>query len=179
MTLREDLRAALPGRVATVGVGNPDLGDDGAGVRLAEALAARGVPDVLAAERTPERWLGRLAGERFEAILFLDAVDAGLPAGDVLLMDAATIQARFPQVSTHRLSLGVLARLLETEGGTRVVLLGIQPASLALGAGLSTAVGRTLQSLADLLTDVLVSRRSPTADLGPRTSDLGHRGAHP
>ncbi|MFB3818059.1 MAG: hydrogenase maturation protease, partial [Candidatus Methylomirabilales bacterium] len=163
MSLREDLQAALRGRVAVVGIGNPDLGDDAAGVRLAEALAARGLPDVLAAERTPEHWAGQLMHGRFDSILLLDAVDAGLPAGDVLLMDATRIQARFPQISTHRLSLGLLARLLEGQGTGRVRLLGIQPASLAPGAGLSPAVRATVH----LLTDLLRSLLTPHAGPGP------------
>jgi Ni,Fe-hydrogenase maturation factor len=37
--LRQQLEACFQGRVCLVGVGNPDLGDDGLGVRLAEEVA--------------------------------------------------------------------------------------------------------------------------------------------
>jgi hydrogenase maturation protease len=128
------LQAVLEGRVAVVGVGNPDLGDDGAGLALAQALARRGAADVHVGERTPERWMGRLRQEGFRTVLFLDAVDAGRAPGDVVLLDATGVEARFPQVSTHRISLGSLARLLEADGGVRVLLLGLQPRSLAPGS---------------------------------------------
>lgn len=153
MDLADDLRRTLTGRVAVVGIGNPDLGDDGAGVRLAERLAARGVPDVIAAERTPERWLPLLARAGYDRVLFLDAVDAGAEPGAVLLLEAAEAASRFPQCSTHKLSVGTLARLLQGSGGPPALLLGVQPASLAPGSGLSAVVERSLDLLADLLTD--------------------------
>jgi hydrogenase maturation protease len=156
MNLAEELRSRLMGRVAVVGVGNPDLGDDGAGLRLAERLAAHGVPDVTLAGRSPERWLGRLGRARVDRVLFLDAVDAGTAPGAILLMDAAQTVARFPQVSTHTLSLGTLARLLEADGIPGVSLLGIQPASLRSGAGLSAPVETTVGILADLLRNLLL-----------------------
>jgi hydrogenase maturation protease len=172
--LRQDLETALRGRVAFVGVGNPDLGDDGAGVCLAEALAARGTPGVLMGERTPERWLGRLGEGRFDAVLFLDAVDAGRPAGDVLLLDATAVEARFPQVSTHRISLGTLARVLEAEVGGPVRLLGIQPHSLAPGRRLSPPVQQTVSALADLLIQVgrFEVRGAEVHNLEPGTLNL-------
>lgn len=160
MDLREELRRALAGHVAVVGVGNPDLGDDGAGVCVAEALAEQGMPDVYIGERSPERWLGRLAGGAYHSVLFVDVVEAGRPAGDVVLLDAAQVRARFPQVSTHRLTIGTLARLLET-AGVRILLLGIQPGSLALGAGLSAPVQTTVAALVDLFTDLDIGPRAP------------------
>jgi hydrogenase maturation protease len=155
MELAEELRRRLTGRVAVVGVGNPDLGDDGAGVRLAERLAARGLPDVLAAGSTPERWLARLARDGYRHVLFLDAVDAGAEPGAVLWADAASAASRFPQLSTHKLSLGTLARLLAADGGPDASLLGIQVARLAPGTGLSPTVETTVRILTDLLSDLL------------------------
>lgn len=157
MDLADDLRTRLTGRVAVVGIGNPDLGDDGAGCRLAEALAARGVPEVLVAERTPERLLGPLRRGGYDRILFLDAVEIGAPPGAAGLLEGTGLAARHPQLSTHKLSLGTLARLLEAEAGPRVLLLGIQPGSLRPGAGLSEAVAVTVGLLADLLADLLPS----------------------
>jgi hypothetical protein len=72
----------------------------------------------------------------------------------VLLLDAAEAESRFPQLSTHKLSLGTLARLLEAEGGGRVLLLGIQAARLTPGAGLSAPVETTVQLLVDLLSNL-------------------------
>jgi hydrogenase maturation protease len=127
-------------------------------------------------ERTPERWLGRLGGGRFDAVLFLDAVDAGRAPGDVVLLDASAVEARFPQVSTHRISLGTLARLLEAEVAGPVRLLGIQPQSLAPGRRLSLPVARTVRALADLV--ILAGRfavRASAAGPGPQAPDLAPR----
>ena len=44
-----------------MGVGNADYGDDALGVHLAEALVEAGVPDVIVAGNSPERYLGRVA----------------------------------------------------------------------------------------------------------------------
>ena len=149
--LPEVLRA-LEGPVCWVGLGNPDLGDDGLGVRLAEAMAERGHPRVVLAGTTPERWIETLAAGGTARVVFLDAVEFGGEPGSVVWMEAGDLEARYPQVSTHKLSLGMLARLLEARG-VRVSLLGVKPQSLRPGAGLSEPVRRTVGLLAGLLDD--------------------------
>ena len=86
--------------------------------------------------------------------MFLDAVDVGAEPGSTVLLDSRAIATRFPQVSTHRLSLGFLAQCLEQLGVTRVWLLGVQPASLRPGTGLSPAVDRARAMLQALLVGV-------------------------
>ena len=68
--LREQIQSSLRGRVCFMGLGNVDGGDDGFGVRLAEALARAGVPDVVIAGTAPERLAGRCAGRQGSTILF-------------------------------------------------------------------------------------------------------------
>jgi hydrogenase maturation protease len=150
--LPEVLRA-LEGPVCWVGLGNADLGDDGVGVRLAEALARGGARAVVAG-LAPERWIETLTGGGFARVVFLDAVEFAGEPGAVVWMEAGDLAARYPQVSTHRLSLGMLARMLE-DRGVRVSLLGVKPLSLKPGAGLSEPVRRTLELLAGMLTDAL------------------------
>ncbi len=162
-TLRDELCANLRGRVALVGIGNPDRGDDGFGVRLADAMRDLGYPDAIVAERTPERWIDRLVRGGFQTILFLDAVEMRGVPGHVVFLDAAQIAARHPQISTHKLSLGTLARLIEAERAARVFLLGVQPQSVAYAPGLSAPVGAALDTLRDLLADVLIGKTEPLA----------------
>lgn len=164
--LRDQLREIFQGRVCLVGVGNVALGDDGLGGRLAENLMVRPRADfpasagfgrsgfgfeVLNAGTTPERWLEQLAGGGFDHVVFVDAVEFGARAGAVVLLDAGQMASRFPQVSTHKISLGALARLLEASGTTRVWLMGVQPATLRAGEGLSEPVRRTLGLLRQLI----------------------------
>jgi len=149
--LHHELERCLRGRICFMGLGNVDYGDDGFGVRLAEELIASGVPDVIIAGRVPDRWIVRAAG--FDHIVFLDAVEFGRKPGAVVLLDSAQIAARFPQISTHKISLGVLAQWAEAGGTTKAWLLGVQPESLRPQPQLTPTVRKTLELLCDLLTD--------------------------
>jgi len=153
--LRTTLQETLTGRTAFVGMGNVDLGDDGFGVRLAEALAAGGLADVLVAHTVPENHMVTLARAGFDDVVFLDAVNVGAEPGSVVFLDSGELKNQFPQVSTHKFALGTWARLIEAEGSTRVWLLGIQPASLRQGASLSEPVETTLEILKVLLPETL------------------------
>jgi hydrogenase 3 maturation protease len=137
-----------------MGLGNIDYGDDGLGVRLAEKLAAAGVPDVIVAGTMPERFIDSATADNFEYLLFLDAVEFGAQAGSVVFLNAEEMAARFPQISTHKISLGLMAKLVEEKGRTRARLLGIQPESLRSTGELSPAVKETLDLLSELIVDL-------------------------
>jgi hydrogenase maturation protease len=100
---------------------------------------------------TPERWISRVADQGYDHVIFLDAVEFGGTPGSAVLLDSDQMTARFPQASTHKLSLGLLAKLAETNGTTKAWLLGVQPDSLRPGVGLTPAVRATLELLLDLL----------------------------
>ena len=154
--LKEELRDAMAGRTAFVGIGNTDLGDDALGVRLAETLQRAGVSTAVVAGTVPENIAGVLARGGYDNVVFLDAVDFGAAPGSVVLMSAAEIQSRFPQVSTHKISLGMTARVIESESRTKVWLLGVQPQSLRTGSEMSESVRQTLKLLAGLMKEVLL-----------------------
>jgi hydrogenase maturation protease len=159
LDLRQQLYQILQGRVCLVGVGNVELGDDGFGMRLAEALRdwrlAIGDWRVVAARCEPERHLGELTDSGFDTVLFLDAVEFGAEPGAVVLLNSSEMAARFPQISTHKLSLGLLAKMIETSGASKCWLLGAQPASLRQGAGLSSAIQTTLEILEGWLAELM------------------------
>ena len=186
--LREQLSCILQGHACLVGVGNVDAGDDGAGVRLAEAVAEAEIrspkseirnpgPDLLLAGLEPERHLGRLTTGDFDHVVFFDAVDCGAEPGAVVLLNAGEMASRFPQVSTHRLSLGLLGGLIQVEGRTRSWLLGIQPGTLRRGNRLSDAAQTGVDTLAELLRDLIAARHpSPAGERG-RSCPLAPGGA--
>jgi hydrogenase maturation protease len=155
------IEEALTGKTGFVGIGNTALGDDGFGVRLAQALAASGVPDVIIAGTVPENHIPTLIDGRFDNLIFVDAVDTGAGAGSVVFLNADDIKGRFPQVSTHKFSLGSLARLIEMESSARVWLLGVQPATLREETGLSDAARTTLELLHRILLE-RIPRRTRT-----------------
>ena len=196
--LHEQLQSRLQGRVCVVGVGNVDAGDDAFGVRLAEELLERsegrrtkgGIPHdsladdiamvaprtshlapdcfVIIAGMTPERFVGRLIDAGYDHVIFLDAVDSGGAPGSAVFLDSSQMAARFPQVSTHKISLGLLARCLEANGATRACLLGVQPQSLKPGADLTPAIQTTLHLLAGVLSETLRCDARPPALPGPQ-----------
>lgn len=155
MDLRQQLGEVLCGRVCVMGLGNVEYGDDGVGIHLAAGLIAAGIPHVINAGNTPERHLGRMADAKFDRVLFIDAVDVGAEPGSTVLLDAGEISARSPQVSTHKISLGLLARWAEENGVGEAWLLGVQPESTRPADRLSQSVQTTLDVLAELLQDVL------------------------
>lgn len=160
--LGQRLRHTLRGRVCVMGVGNVDYGDDGFGVYLAEELAAAGVPDVLIAATTPEHYLEQIVEKGFDNLLIVDATDFGEEPGTVAFLNAGDIQTAFPQISTHKISLGVLAKVLE-EAGTRVWLLAVQPESLAPGQQMSLTMQASLEIVHELLREVRITQEKRAA----------------
>jgi hydrogenase 3 maturation protease len=142
-----------------MGVGSTDYGDDGFGIRLAEKLAVKlanrpNAPVVIDAGTMPERYTGRIADEAYDSLTFLDAVDFGGEPGDVLVANSEEMASRFPQISTHKISLGMLANWIESSGVTKAWLIGVQPESLRMGRGISPTVQDSLDILEELLSDI-------------------------
>jgi hydrogenase maturation protease len=130
--LRHQLIAFRHQPTLWVGVGSDSYGDDAAGLDLAQRLAESGIPHVVSAGTNPERWVATAQLGSFSHVVFLDAVELGAQPGSVVFLTADEIAARFPQVSTHKISLGLLARYVESQSAARAWLLGIQPQSLRL-----------------------------------------------
>jgi len=153
--LRAQLVSSLHGRVCFMGLGGVDGGDDGFGVRLAQGLSRAGVPNVVIAGTAPERLVGRWANEGFDHLVFLDAADFGAAPGSVVFLNSGQMAARFPQISTHHISLGTLARYVESGGHAKAWLLGAQPESLKLSRALSPAIETTLAILTGLVASLM------------------------
>ncbi len=149
--LREQLQGCFQGRVCLMGLGSLDYGDDGFGVRLAEKLIEAGMADVVIARTTPDRCLGGVVEAGFDHLVFLDAVEFGDTPGSVVFLGTEEIVARLPQISTHNISVGLLAKWVEANGNTRVWLLGVQPESLKPATSLTPKVQTTLDVLRNLL----------------------------
>ncbi len=145
-----ELAECFRGRVCLAGLGQLGRGDDAFGVHLAQRLArleARPGVRVLAAGTDLESCAHRFLSGEDDHVIFLDAVAAGQPPGAVIWMGGADLQDRFPAVSTHRLSLGLLARVIEDGRATRCWLLGIEPATVSYGAALSPMVAGVFEEL--------------------------------
>ena len=160
--LREQMGHCFQGRVCLMGIGSADLGDDGFGVTLADAITERLIrsghaslaQNVINAGTEPERMIGSVTGRHFDHLVFLDAVEFGGEPGSVIFLDANEIASRFPQISTHKVSIGLLAKCITARGGTCVWLLGVQPASLKPVDGLSAPVRKARDILEEMLCDI-------------------------
>ncbi|SPE59791.1 Hydrogenase 3 maturation peptidase Hycl, Aspartic peptidase, MEROPS family A31 [Verrucomicrobia bacterium] len=158
--LRDQLLRCFQGRVCLMGLGNVDYGDDGFGVRLAERLQ-RGIGSksgnvrIMMAGDAPERFLGRCADESHDHLMFLDAVEFGGEPGAVVFLNSNEVAECFPQISTHKISLNLLAKCIEANGKTQAWLLGVQPQSLARSQHLTPRVEQTFELLIKLLGNLL------------------------
>lgn len=132
-------------------LGNPLLGDEGVGLRALQALAS-------AADFPPSIELldGGTAGlslvprlRSAERVLVLDAVTAGRPPGTVLRLDGSELgREGFGKISTHQIGLDdILAASRLSGGPEEIVILGVEPASLSLGVGLSASVESAIGTL--------------------------------
>jgi hydrogenase maturation protease len=138
-------------RVAVLGIGNLIYSDDGAGVAALHRLAqdARLPPGVRLVD-------GSLSGldtaariGRTSRLLILDAVDVGAAPGTVVRMTAEELAGLPASPEVHRLGLADLLSVLRLTDRmpAEVVLLGIQPASIAIGTFLSPTAERGVEGL--------------------------------
>lgn len=137
------------GVLTIIGVGNPEMGDDGVGIKVAELLDAQvragawaADVEILCADRDPLLAGACLAeGKR---VLLVDAVEMGRePGGWRLFSEGDVLPCLEPAGgSTHALS---LARVLEIARGLgcaeRLRILGIQAGDVRPGRFLSPGVG--------------------------------------
>lgn len=162
--LLRDLAAHLGGSVVVMGIGNPDRGDDGVGVRvaglMAETLRCGALPNgrrvtVLMAEEVPESWVGPAVAARPDTVLLVDAAEMGAEPGSAALLEPEDLPAG--ATFTHRTPLSLLSTYLRRETGARVLLLAVQPLSVAWDDAMSPEVEAAAAHLAGILASALHS----------------------
>jgi hydrogenase maturation protease len=127
-------------------VGNPDRGDDAAGVLVAERLNALGIPALLAEPSSlMEAWAGAAR------VILVDAVVTGAPVGTIHSWDASHDPLpRGPfRSSTHALGVAEAVELARALGTLpeRLVIYGIEAAQFQLGAQPTKAVLEAVDEL--------------------------------
>jgi hydrogenase 3 maturation protease len=106
-----------------LGVGNPFLGDDGAGCFVADKFSEEGWK-CYNCGTTPENITGIVRREKPERVFIIDAADMGIIPGELRIILKEKIEDA--GIGTHQLSLSHLLTYLENIAG-EVVLIGIQP----------------------------------------------------
>jgi hydrogenase 3 maturation protease len=137
--------------VALVGVGNPLMGDDAAGIlvvqRLKASLPAGSIFIPIDAGPTPENFTGTIRKLQPGLIVFIDAGEIGEEPGSVALFtckDGEGISA-----FGHSLPLGVLGQYLEMELGCECLLLIIQPGRIDFDEPVTEHVKKTIDTVSN------------------------------
>ncbi|MHA1396310.1 MAG: hydrogenase 3 maturation endopeptidase HyCI [Candidatus Heimdallarchaeaceae archaeon] len=117
-------------RLAILGIGNEDNGDDAAGLHVANLLLKETLPDwiqIYYCERVPEHFLGKLERLRPNRIIILDAANFEEIPGAIAAFSKEMIAQGY-HFSTHTLSLTMLEEFLKPVVPDLVTLyIGIQP----------------------------------------------------
>ena len=142
-------------RIVILGIGNILLTDEGVGVRVVEALAARGdLPpgvELIDGGTCGMEMLEQL--ENLDALIVVDCVRCGRPPATPVLLKGDDVPVFFrTKLSPHQVSLSDVLASLEFTGRAprKTVIVGMQPVSMGLGLDLSPEVAARLPELVDL-----------------------------
>jgi len=150
--IKPPLTAVLREPTCLVGIGHPLRRDDGVGPWIAgavrDALAGSHL-GVVDAQDVPENFVPGIARGGWRNVVFIDAVAIEGEAGTAVFGPLAEF-AEAEGFSTHKLALALSRKFLEAAGKT-VYLLGIVPADLEFGEGLTAEIERTARRLCDVI----------------------------
>jgi len=153
--------ASSHSRIAILGIGNELMGDDGLGVLAARRLSTmiKDNPNILVLEcgTIPESFTSILLDFRPDLIIVVDAVDFGGSPGSAAIFDASILDR--VSISTHKPSLGIMARYLEMSGVKAcMMVLAIQPRNIKFYKGLSEDVEESMNLVLEYLVKMLDSK---------------------
>lgn len=141
-----------------LGVGNPLMGDDGAGIKAVELLEARDLPgDVLVKEAGTPGWGLATWLEGFTTVILVDAVQMGLPPGTWRRFQPEEVQILMQDqaFSLHEPDLACGLALAEALDALpeRLIIYGIEPAQTTPGMPLSPQVLNNLPEMVDKIVE--------------------------
>ena len=158
MSLEQGLREYFGSdkrRVVIVGVGNPIRGDDAVGPRIIELLEEKPMKDVLLlnTESVPEAFTGKVEQFKPTHVLMVDAANFRGEPGETKLITGEQIGGQ--AISTHSLPLNIFITYIEKSLNVDVLLLGIQPMSIGLGAPMTEPLEAAAISVSNTLYQIL------------------------
>ena len=149
-------------RTVVAGLGNPLMGDDGAGIAVLRELSKRQLPGntLLLDAGTDGLRLAAILIPSDRAIL-VDAVRMGKPAGSVHVFRPEQTDYRPCEkaLSGHSLGLEDTLKLLALTGGTQdITIVGIEPERIESWTSLSQAVEASVAPAVDRVLELLGSK---------------------
>lgn len=155
-------------RTLVIGLGNPDRGDDAAGLRVAAVLAARALPGVVVEQAEADalalmqRWQG------FALVVLVDAAAPLAQPGRIHRLDASRqpLPRDVALGSTHAFGLAETVELARTLGQLpgRLIVYAIEAAGFTRGAALSPEVAAAVGTAAARIAAELASSRRENSD---------------
>lgn len=147
-------------RTLVLGVGNPLMSDDGFGLALLEHLRlSREWPEDVTLMDGGTWGMNLLpAIEDADALLILDAIDAGKEPGALVVLQRSELPRYVAQkLSPHQVDLRDVLALAELRGNLpmHAAALGVQPERIELGTELSALAAQRLAPAADAACAVL------------------------
>lgn len=149
-------------RVVVAGIGNPLMGDDGAGIAVLKELQKRQLPaDVVLLDAGTDglRLASFLVPE--DRAIVVDAVRMGMPAGSVHVFrpDDAELKTAEGVLSGHSMGLVDTLKLLYLTGGTRdITIVGIEPERIASWENLSPVVEASVAPAVDKVLELISAK---------------------
>jgi hydrogenase 3 maturation protease len=130
-----------------LGIGNPQNGDDGAGIVVASRFKKEGWVS-LSCGTAPENFTGVIRKTRPDCLVLVDAAAMGLSPGEFRIIPRHKIAD--VSIGTHQLSLSLLIDFLSDTAG-RIVLIGIQPDRVVSGEEISPQVREGAERMVHVL----------------------------
>ena len=127
-------------KLAILGIGNEDNGDDAVGLYILKILQEKNLPEWVMnfyCERVPEHFLGKIRSFRPNRIILLDAADMKEVPGAIGVFTKEAVSSGF-HLSTHTLSVTMLEEFLKPDvPDLKTLYIGIQPKELYFMSPLS------------------------------------------
>jgi len=153
--LFEQLTKLRGSRILIVVIGNTLKGDDGAGPLVCGQLQHSGIQaEIIDAGTVPENYIQRIIKKAPQNLLIVDAIDFQAPPGTIKIFSPQQLNSTV--ISTHTLSPRLFADTVSRNIKVDVYFVGIQPAQMQLGSGISGEVKQAVERLSQVLADVFI-----------------------
>ena len=140
------LATHLKGKVVILGIGNNLKSDDGIGSILAGRIQGKVPYLVYDSGSSPENYLGKIIRDKPDTLLLIDAADFSAPPGDFNILEGEELETS-NMFFTHNASLSLVINYLKNNLKVDIIILIVQPKSIAFGEELSPEIAQTLDEL--------------------------------
>lgn len=147
--MRNIFKNIFRGKTVIVGIGNTMKGDDGLGPELVKRLNDKIKAFCIDAGVTPENHVGKIAAEKPDTVMLIDAAHLNKKPGAYGILDSRDISRS--GLTTHDISPSMFIEYLKAQTGAAIFLLGVQPGDISFGARISERVAKAIDKIEKLI----------------------------